>query len=165
MIDRLKKFIKKNDLLKKEDNILLTVSGGKDSVCMVHLFSKLKFSLTIAHCNFGLRRDESDEDEIFVKKLADNFNIPFLTKRFSTKKYADQKGVSIQMAARDLGYNWFSELGFDKVITAHHQDDAIETFLIKKSRKSSLGSLCGIPLRNGKVVRPLLCFNSKNLRH
>lgn len=163
MIARLEKHIKKYDLLQKGERLLLTVSGGKDSVCMAHLLAKLDFPLAIAHCNFGLRGEESDGDQYFVKSLAEQLQIPFFFKRFETEKYARWKGISTQMAARDLRYAWFSELGFDKIATAHHQDDSIETLLIKKSRKASLEALRGIAIRNGKVIRPLLCFSSKEI--
>ncbi len=164
MIARLKTYIQQNDLLQKGERLLLTVSGGKDSVCMAHLLTKLDFPLAIAHCNFGLRGEESDGDEIFVKSLAEQLQVPFFAKRFTTKKYASEQAISAQMAARDLRYAWFAELGFDKIATAHHQDDAIETLLIKKSRKASLEGLRGIAVRSGEVIRPLLCFSSKEIK-
>lgn len=163
MLDKLQKHIAENRLLKTNDRLLLTVSGGKDSVCMLHLFAQLGYRLAVAHCNFSLRGHESDEDEYFVENLAKQYNLPFFSQRFDTKKYAQEKGVSTQMAARELRYAWFQELGFDKIATAHHQDDHIETLLIKKSRKASLEGLCGIPLKNGNIIRPLLCFSSKEI--
>ena len=156
MIDKLKKHILEHNLLESNDRLLLTVSGGKDSVCMLHLFVQLNYPLAIAHCNFSLRGADSDEDENFVKGLVNQYGLPFFSKRFSTNKYAQEKGVSIQMAARDLRYTWFGELGFDKIATAHHQDDNIETLLLKKSRKASLEGLCGIPVKNRNIIRPLL---------
>ena len=163
MIDKLKKHILEHNLLESNDRLLLTVSGGKDSVCMLHLFVQLNYPLAIAHCNFSLRGADSDEDENFVKGLANQYGLPFFSKRFSTNKYAQEKGVSIQMAARDLRYAWFQELGFDKIGTAHHQDDNIETLLLKKSRKASLEGLCGIPVKNRNIIRPLLCFSAKEI--
>ena len=163
MIDKLKKHILEHNLLESNDRLLLTVSGGKDSVCMLHLFVQLNYPLAIAHCNFSLRGADSDEDENFVKGLVNQYGLPFFSKRFSTNKYAQEKGVSIQMAARDLRYAWFQELGFDKIATAHHQDDNIETLLLKKGRKASLEGLCGIPVKNRNIIRPLLCFSAKEI--
>ena len=163
MIDKLQKHIYEHNLLESNDRLLLTVSGGKDSVCMLHLFVQLDYPLAIAHCNFSLRGINSDEDENFVKNLANQYSLPFFSRRFATNKYAQKKGVSLQMAARDLRYAWFQELGFDKIATAHHQDDNIETLLLKKSRKASLEGLCGIPVKNRNIIRPLLCFSVKEI--
>ena len=163
MLDKLQQHIVKHNLLESNDRLLLTVSGGKDSVCMLHLFAKLDYPLAIAHCNFSLRGVDSDEDENFVKGLATQYGLPFFSKRFETKKYTQEKGVSTQMAARDLRYAWFQELGFDKIATAHHQDDHIETLLLKKNRKASLEGLCGIQVKNGSIIRPLLCFPAQEI--
>ena len=163
MLDKLQQHIDKYNLLESNDRLLLTVSGGKDSVCMLHLFTHLNYSIAIAHCNFCLRDVDSDEDENFVKGLATRYGLSFFSKRFETKKHAREKGISTQMAARDLRYDWFQELGFDKIATAHHQDDHIETLLLKKSRKASLEGLCGIPVKNGNIIRPLLCFPAQEI--
>ena len=163
MLDKLQKHIDKYNLLEPNERLLLTVSGGKDSVCMLHLFAQLDYPLALAHCNFSLRGVDSDEDENFVKGLANHYGLPFFSKRFETNKYAKEKGISTQMAARDLRYAWFQELGFDKIATAHHQDDHIETLLLKKSRKASLERLCGIPVKNRNIIRPLLCFSAQEI--
>ena len=163
MLDKLQQHIDKYNLLQPNDSLLLTVSGGKDSVCMLHLFMQLDYPLAIAHCNFSLRDVESDEDESFVKGLANQYGLPFFSKRFETNKYAKEKGISTMMAARDLRYAWFQELGFDKIATAHHQDDHIETLLLRKSRKASLEGLCGIPVKNRNIIRPLLCFSAQEI--
>ena len=117
--------------------------------------------------NFKLRANDSDLDENFVRSLSNQLKVPFYSKVFDTKTYSKKYGISIQMAARDLRYQWFKSLsenkGFDKILTAHHQDDAIETLLIKKSRKSSLGALCGIPLKNKNIIRPMLCFGVQQI--
>tara|TARA_B100000900_G_C20602260_1_gene726158 strand:- start:11098 stop:12411 length:1314 start_codon:yes stop_codon:yes gene_type:complete len=165
MLDKLQQHIDKSNLLDPNDSLLLTVSGGKDSVCMLHLFVQLDYPLAIAHCNFSLRDVDSDEDESFVKGLANQYGLPFFSKRFETNKYAKEKGISTQMAARDLRYAWFQELGFDKIATAHHQDDHIETLLLKKSRKASLEGLCGIPVKNRNIIRPLLCFSAQEIEN
>ena len=167
MLSRLQKFIQKHKLVRSNERLILAVSGGKDSVAMAHLFSSLKYDFAIAHCNFKLRREESDQDEVFVKELAHNLNVPFYSSNFDTRKYTTEFKVSIQMGARDLRYQWFDQLmqenNFDKIVTAHHQDDSIETLLIKKSRKASLEGLRGILPINGNIIRPLLCFSSKEI--
>ena len=167
MHNRLLTYIAENKLIIDSDKTLLTVSGGKDSVAMVYLFNMLDFPFAIAHCNFNLRGEESNQDETFVKQLALKMGVDFFTKRFDVKKYASETNFSIQMAARDLRYKWFHELSqqnnFSKIATAHHQDDVVETLLIKKSRKSSLGALQGIPLKRGNIIRPMLCFNAQEI--
>ena len=99
MLDKLQQHIDKHNLLEYNDRLLLTVSGGKDSVCMLHLFAQLDYPLAIAHCNFSLRGVDSDEDENFVKGLATKYGLPFFSKRFATNKYAQEKGVSTQASA------------------------------------------------------------------
>ena len=164
MLPKLKRFIAKNKLLIDEDRLLLAVSGGKDSVCLLHLFTQLDYPLAVAHCNFLLRGEESNKDEQFVRSLSEHYELPFFCKRFDTKTYSKEKSISTQMAARELRYNWFADLGFDKIATAHHQDDNIETLLLKKNRKASLEGLCGIPLINKNIIRPFLVFSSKEIK-
>ena len=146
------KFIGENKLLKKGEKVLLTVSGGMDSIVMTDLFSKSDFDFGIAHCNFSLRGEESDEDEHFVLKLASKLNKPFYAKRFDTLMYAQVNRCSIQEAAREQRYDWFHELslqhGYSKIMTAHHQDDSIETFFINLSRGTGLAGLRGISMIN-----------------
>ena len=167
MRNRLLAHITEYNLIVDTETTLLAVSGGKDSVAMAHLFSQLNFKFAIAHCNFKLRGGESDQDEQFVNKLAQQLGVIVHTTTFDTESYANQMGLSVQMAARDLRYQWFYELAeknnYSKIATAHHQDDNIETLLIKKSRKASLGALQGIPLQNGKVIRPMSCFDAKEI--
>ncbi len=143
--------------------LLLAVSGGIDSMVMVHLFEKLKFDTTIAHCNFQLRGIESFDDEKFVTAYAASNGIPIFTTKFDTKAFADDYKLSIQVAARELRYNWFYELldahQFDYILTAHHADDNLETFLINLSRGTGLDGLTGIPAQNDKIIRPLLAFS------
>ena len=169
MLDQLQSFIKKHQLLASDDDLLLAVSGGKDSVAMAHLFHQLGYKFALAHCNFKLRNEDSDLDEAFVKELAHQFNVPFYVQTFETNTYAKENRISIQMAARDLRYQWFNSIcrdrGFDKILTAHHLDDSIETLLIKKSRKASVGALQGIPLRNANTIRPMLCFSVTEIQN
>ncbi len=167
MLNILSNFISENNLISKGDRLLLTVSGGKDSVCMAYLFKDLQFEFGIVHCNFKLRAEESDLDEQHVSDLAKQFGVKFYSKSFDTKNYAKTNKLSIQMAARDLRYQFFDEISqkhsYNKILTAHHSDDNVETLLIKKSRNSSLEALQGIPLKNGKIIRPMLCFNVQQI--
>ncbi|WP_366871240.1 tRNA lysidine(34) synthetase TilS [Flavobacterium sp.] len=143
--------------------VLLAVSGGIDSMVMADLFSKLPFEMGIAHCNFGLRFQESDADEALVQSYAEKIKVPYFFERLDAQRFADDYKVSIQMAARQLRYNWFQELletkHFDYVLTAHHLNDSLETFLINFSRGTGPDGLVGIPPQNGNVIRPLLPFS------
>ena len=147
--------------------ILLATSGGKDSMVMVHLFQQLDYEIGIAHCNFQLRGMESFEDQNFVKEYASANDIPVFITQFDTKAFAEDYKVSTQVAARELRYNWFYELleteKFDYILTAHHADDNLETFLINLSRGTGLEGLTGIPEQNDRVIRPLLAFSQEEM--
>ncbi len=147
--------------------ILLAVSGGVDSMVMLELFRQSQFDFAVAHCNFQLRGEESDEDEKFVKEVCDRVGIAFYTKRFSTTGYAEERKVSIQMAARDLRYRWFDELmraeGMDLLATAHHLNDDLETVLLNLVRGTGIDGLVGIPGSNRNIVRPLLNFSKTEI--
>lgn len=168
MLEEFIAFIKKEQLFRKEQNILLTVSGGVDSIVMCDLFHKAGFSFGIAHCNFNLRGKESDDDKKFVSGLAARYNVPFAWKSFDTKRYAKKKKISIQMAARELRYDWMKRFARDKkysfLATAHHLDDSIETFFINILRGTGIAGLQGVPLRQGMIIRPMLFANKKMIR-
>jgi tRNA(Ile)-lysidine synthase len=153
----------------KEKKLLLAISGGIDSMVLLHLFHRLNFDITIAHCNFCLRNEESDADEDFVRTTCEALKIPFHIQRFDTKQFASDYKLSIQIAARKLRYDWFAELlssqKLDYVLTAHHLDDEIETFLINLTRGTGLEGLTGIPAENGSVIRPLLQFSREQIEH
>ena len=140
--------------------ILCTVSGGMDSVAMLRVLVELGFDCSIAHCNFKLRGEESDGDEVFVNSLAEKFNIPIYTISFNTAEYADNNNISIQMAARELRYEWFEKIrkqhSIDYIAVAHHADDAVETVLINIVRGTGISGLTGIPILSGKIFRPLM---------
>jgi tRNA(Ile)-lysidine synthase len=163
MLKQFQKHIDANLPFLKENKLLLAISGGKDSVSLAFLLKELGFDVAFAHCNFQLRADASDADEIFVMNLAKKMNLEVYIKHFETEKYAKNNGISIQMAARDLRYTWFDALAeekhFDYILTAHHQDDVLETFLLNLVRGTGLKGLTGIPEKNGKIVRPLLPFS------
>ena len=147
--------------------LLLATSGGLDSMVMVHLFKSLNFEFALAHCNFQLRGIESFEDQLFVQKYADANDINIFTTQFDTQSFANDYQLSIQVAARELRYNWFYELleneNFDYILTAHHADDNIETFLIHLIRGSGLDGFTGIPAQNDSVARPLLAFSREEI--
>ncbi len=147
----------------KGKKLLLAVSGGIDSMVLMRLCIEMKMDISVAHCNFTLRGDESDTDEDFVKSQTDKLQIPIFIKKFDTKKIAEKEKSSIQVVARNLRYEWFNTLlinnDYDYILTAHHLDDSLETFLINFTRGSGLNGLTGIPQQNVSIVRPLLPFS------
>ena len=163
MLEKFEQHINHKFSFLKEKSLLIAISGGVDSVVLTFLLQELKLDISLAHCNFNLRGEESDKDERFVTKLGENLNIKTFIKGFETAKYAEEKQLSTQVAARNLRYNWFQELidkhHFDFLLTAHHADDNLETFLINLSRGTGLEGLTGIPEINKNIVRPLLLFS------
>ena len=147
--------------------LLLATSGGLDSMVMTHLFKSLNFEFALAHCNFQLRGNESLEDQFFVQNYAYANAIPIFITQFDTQSFATDYKLSTQVAARELRYNWFYELleihNYDYILTAHHADDTIETFLIHLIRGSGLDGFTGIPAQNESVVRPLLAFSREEI--
>lgn len=159
-LQKFKAYIDQHTLFNPEDKILLAVSGGKDSVLMVHLFKLAGFNFGIAHCNFNLRADESQRDEAFVKMLASTLEVPFYVTHFETKDFAAAHKVSTQMAARTLRYQWFEEIRnaehYDYIALAQHQDDAVETVLLNLTRGTGIAGLHGILPKKEKLIRPLM---------
>ena len=153
--------------LNKSAKYLIAVSGGVDSIVLIDLFSRSGLSFAIAHCNFSLRGEESDKDETFVKELSEQYNVEFYTKAFDTQSYANSKKVSIQMAARDLRYQWFQDLivihGFDHIVTAHHANDNLETVIFNLVKGTGISGLRGMIPSNGSILRPLLPFKKSTL--
>ena len=167
MLNHLKTHIEKRLGFLNQSKLLIAISGGIDSVVLTHLCHKLGLNISLAHCNFNLRGKESDADEGFVLELAENLELEVFVQRFDTELYAKDNKRSIQMAARELRYSWFSELAeqlkFDFILTAHHADDNLETFLINFTRGTGLEGLTGIPEVNDKFIRPLLPFSSESI--
>ena len=161
MIEKLKHFVDELNLLSPRDRVLVAVSGGLDSMVLLHLLKQLETEVAVAHCNFQLRGDDSDQDEAFVRAYCESKDIPFFCQRFETNNYATENKLSIQMAARELRYAWFGELmevnGFIKLATAHHFNDSIETMLLNWVRGAGIEALRGISPSRGNIIRPLLC--------
>jgi tRNA(Ile)-lysidine synthase len=160
MLQKFKKFIADNNLTKPGERILLAVSGGIDSMVMTHLFMKTGDPVGIAHCNFTLRGAESDMDEEMVTNFASEHKIEFFSTRFETKTYAREKGLSVQMAARELRYRWFEKIrkdnGYSSVAVAHNLNDNIETLLINLLRGTGTAGLTGMKPSANNIIRPLL---------
>lgn len=150
-----------------EQKILVAVSSGLDSMVLADLCLKSELNIALAHCNFKLREAESDKEEAFVSNYAKTHKLTFFTKHFNTTHFAETTKISIQMAARELRYNFFDELcdsqQFDTILTAHHADDNLETFFINLSRGSGIDGLTGIPKINDKIARPLLPFSRNQI--
>jgi tRNA(Ile)-lysidine synthase len=150
--------------------LLLAVSGGLDSVTLTELCSMAGLEFGIAHANFHLRGLESDRDENFVRNLAEKYNVKFYSEDFDTTRYSSERKCSIQVAARELRYNWFKTfIGNDAdqyhfLLTAHHLDDNIETLLIHFFRGTGLAGLRGIPQKNEYIIRPLSAISKKRLK-
>ena len=154
-------FINDNHLVNSTTSrVLLAVSGGLDSVVMAELFYRTGQSFAIAHVNFGLRGAESDADALWVANKAEQYGVPFHLTRFDTVAFAAERGISIQMAARDLRYDWFAQLlqdySYSCVATAHHQNDVLETILLNLTRGTGLAGLHGIAAHPNSIIRPLL---------
>ncbi|MBS7564452.1 tRNA lysidine(34) synthetase TilS [Mucilaginibacter sp. Bleaf8] len=159
-VDRFNSFIQQHQLLDQQSRILAAVSGGMDSVLMVHLLRAAGYTFGLAHCNFQLRGSEADADQQFCRQLAETMQVPFYTVNFDTGAYAREHRISIQMAARELRYQWFEQTRqlhqYDAITLAHHQNDTIETILLNLTRGTGIAGLHGIMPKNGNLVRPLL---------
>lgn len=151
----------------KDKRILVAISGGVDSMVLATLFYQLNYDIVLAHCNFQLRGEESDQDEIFVRNFGENLAVKTIIKRFDTLQFSAESKLNTQLSARKLRYDWFYEIASenqcDYIATAHHADDNLETFIINLSRGSGLDGLLGIPQKNGKIIRPMLLFSREEI--
>lgn len=162
-IKKVSQFIEEKHLLSFGDKVLVALSGGADSVALLRVLLRLGYACEAAHCNFHLRGEESVRDERFVRALAERLGVPLHVIHFDTNAYAVSHNVSVEMAARELRYDWFAKLrqecGAKVVAVAHHRDDSVETFLLNLVRGTGINGLQGIRPVNGDVVRPLLCVS------
>lgn len=153
-------YIQNKQLFQETDKLLVALSGGADSVALLRVLLELGYPCEVAHCNFHLRGEESDRDERFVRDLCQRFNITLHVAHFQTEKISEEKHISIEMAARELRYEWFEKLrletGAAYICVAHHRDDSVETFLLNLLRGAGIQGLRGIHPKNGHIVRPLL---------
>ncbi|MBP5547301.1 MAG: tRNA lysidine(34) synthetase TilS [Bacteroidales bacterium] len=167
MLDRFDSFIREEHLIADGQRVLLAVSGGRDSVTLCDLMHRRGTAFGVAHCNFNLRPGDCDRDEDFVRDMARHYGVSFYPAHFNTTEYANNKGLSIEEAARNLRYGFFEEVrqseGYDLIATAHHRDDSIETFFINLLRGTGIAGLHGIMPCNGNIIRPLLPFGRKDI--
>jgi len=167
MLRSFQQYIRQEQLFQPQQRILLAVSGGVDSVVLCHLFHRAKLNFGIAHCNFQLRGKASEEDATFVEKLANELEAAFFKTTFATEKIASERKISIQMAARDLRYEWLehirSQEQFDYIATAHHLNDSIETVLYNLTKGCGIRGLHGILPKVNQIVRPLLFATKKQI--
>ncbi len=165
--NKVERYIASRSLLVHKSKVLVALSGGADSVALLCILLSLGYKVEAAHCNFHLRGEESERDEAFCKQLCQERHVPLHLAHFDTKTYASLHKVSIEMAARDLRYNYFSQLrednGFDAVCVAHHKDDSVETVLLNIIRGTGIEGLKGIAPKNGYIVRPLLCVDREEI--
>ena len=166
-IRKVSQFIEEKHLLGSGDKVLVALSGGADSVALLRVLLRLGYACEAAHCNFHLRGEESVRDERFVRALAERLGVPLHVIHFDTNAYAASHNVSVEMAARELRYDWFAkvrqECGAKVVAVAHHRDDSVETFLLNLLRGTGINGLQGIRPRNGYIIRPLLCLNRQEI--
>jgi tRNA(Ile)-lysidine synthase len=168
MIQKVGKYIEEHGLLDyPSSKIIVGLSGGADSVVLLYILRQLGYQCVAAHCNFHLRGEESQRDEKSAGDFAASFNIPFFKQDFDTESVAQEKGISIEMAARDLRYEWFEQLRKEEnaatIAVAHHRDDSVETMLLNLIRGTGIKGLTGIKPKNGTVIRPLLCLSKKEI--
>ena len=167
MLSTVQAYIAQHQLLRPAALVIVGLSGGADSVALLHLLTRLGYPCVAAHCNFHLRADESDADADFAQQTAEALGLPFRRIDFDTADYARQHGVSTEMAARTLRYEWFEtlrrELGAEAIAVAHHRDDNVETVLLNLIRGTGLSGLCGMRPRNGHIVRPLLSVDRSQI--
>ncbi|MCC9138076.1 tRNA lysidine(34) synthetase TilS [Pontibacter silvestris] len=167
MLQKVSSFIQLHQLCLPDTKILAAVSGGIDSVVLCEVLHQLKYNFAIAHCNFGLRAEDAEADQLFVKKLAKQYDVPFFTENFNTRTFAEQEKLSIQMAARTLRYHWFEQVrrqeGYDYIATAHHSNDTSETILLNLTKGTGIAGLHGIPPKNGHIIRPMLSVSKDDI--
>ena len=164
---RISAFISAHGLFTPDDRVLVTLSGGADSVALLHVLLELGYDCVAAHCNFHLRGEESMRDERFVRALCDKLGVQATFVDFDVDSYVSERKVSVEMACRELRYRWFEQMrrqfGCRVIAVAHHADDSAETFFLNLMRGTGLAGLAGIKPRNGVIVRPMLCVGRQDV--
>jgi len=164
---KIEQFIEQKELMNNSQLYLVALSGGADSVALLLALKKLGYNIEAAHCNFHLRGEESDRDEDFCKNLCRELDIKLHLAHFDTQTNASLHGISIEMAARNLRYNYFEALLKDinasAVCVAHHKDDSAETLLLNLVRGTGIEGLTGIKSKNNRIVRPFLCVRRNEI--
>lgn len=167
ILSKVAKYIADNELIDKNDKIIVGVSGGADSVALLDILYRLGYQCIVAHCNFHLRDEESNRDALFVENICKNYHLSFISTDFDTVLYASENSISIEMAARDLRYQWFDELltkyNAKSIAVAHHRDDSVETVLLNLIRGTGIKGLTGITPHNGNIIRPLLDISREDI--
>lgn len=158
--DKVKEFIERESLLNEDSRVIIGLSGGADSVCLLSVMSRLGYECIAVHCHFGLRGEEADRDAEFSRKTAAKFGAKFVIKYFDAKEFARQHGISIEMACRELRYNEFAsqsvENGAEVVAVGHHREDNVETMLLNLLRGCGIHGVKGMLPRFNNIIRPLL---------
>lgn len=164
---RIEIYIAKHGLMSKNDRVLVTLSGGADSVSLLMVLLSLGYDCVAVHCNFHLRGEESFRDQHFAEDLCRKLDVRLMVRDFDTIAYSTENGVSIEMAARTQRYSAFEELrnecGAEVIAVAHHRDDSVETVLLNLTRGTGIRGLTGIKPKNGYIVRPLLCVSKSDI--
>lgn len=164
---RISAFISAHGLFTPDDRVLVTLSGGADSVALLHVLLELGYDCVAAHCNFHLRGEESMRDERFVRALCDKLGVQATFVDFDVDSYVSERKVSVEMACRELRYRWFEQMrrqfGCRVIAVAHHADDSAETFFLNLMRGTGLAGLAGIKPQNGTIVRPMLCVGRQDV--
>ena len=165
--EKIRKFVREHQLLSGEGKYLIGLSGGADSMALLRVMLRLGFHVEAVHCNFHLRGDEADRDEVFCKNACEQLGVELHLLHFDTKLYALSHKISVEMAARDLRYGFFEQMrkdiGADGILVAHHKDDSVETVLMNLIRGTGIHGLTGISPRNGHILRPLLCVDRQEI--
>ena len=167
IVNTINGFVQRHHLMESNGKYLVALSGGADSVALMLVLKDLGYNIEAVHCNFHLRGEESDRDELFCKNLCESIGVAFHVAHFDTDTYATLHHVSIEMAARELRYNYFEQLreslSASGICVAHHRDDSVETVLLNLIRGTGLHGLKGISPKNGYIIRPMLCVSREDV--
>ena len=182
MIDKVRRYIEREIGLEAESHVFVALSGGADSTALLLIMKELGYRLHALHCNFHLRGEESNRDQTFVEELCKQENVPLSVRHFNTEEVAKERGISIEMAARELRYDWFKTLSNSplkgennnssplrgswegsSVAVAHHRDDQAETLLLNLLRGTGLRGMAGMSPNHDGIIRPLLCLSREEI--